>query len=553
MYILGVTGPISYNNAAVLLKDGKLLAAVEEERLIGVKHSPRIPPINAVQYCLQYAGITFEDVDFVAVGFRSPFKYLLRSAKANLKRLVLRRLVLETGTFTDYFIRLWRFREELSRRYGRIDESKWRFIPHHMAHAASAYRVSGFERAAIITLDGQGEDDSGMIAMGDEREVLPLHKFDIHDSWGWFYTATTSLLGFTDHDGEGKTMALAAYGKPVISLKNYVRIPTAGGYSLPTGSQKRFFDALGPRRLPNTELTERHKDIASSLQSMTNQIGVTLATTLYEKTGLRQFCLGGGVALNCVMNGEILKLPFVDDIYVQPAANDAGTALGAAFELYSNLGYKTDFVMEHAFWGPEYSNDMIKSVLKECKLKYDKYDDIEGVTAELLNEGKIVGWFQGRLEWGPRALGSRSILAHPGIPGIKERVNNEVKHREPWRPFAPSLLKEAGPEYLENFYSSPFMILAFKVKEGKIKDISATCHVDGTTRPQTVTKDTNPMFYRLIKCFEEISSIPVVLNTSFNDRGRPIVNTPREAIRTFYSTGLDALAIGNYLVLKDNF
>ncbi|MCK4240109.1 MAG: carbamoyl transferase, partial [Candidatus Atribacteria bacterium] len=270
---------------------------------------------------------------------------------------------------------------------------------------------------------------------------------------------------------------------------------------------------------------------------------------LHDETGIRRFCLAGGSALNCVGNGKLLEQDFVDEIFIQPAASDDGTAIGAAYLLYT-AEHKSRFKMEHAYWGPEYSNEEVEEVLKKFDFKFDYYDDIEGIVAELLNRGEIVGRFQGRMEIGPRALGNRSILANPTIPEMADEVNIKVKHREPWRPFAPSMLEESAKEYLKNSYPSPFMILSSKVIEEKQKEIPAVVHVDGTTRAQTVTKKINQRYYRLISEFEKVSGVPVILNTSLNDRGEPIVCSPFDAINTFKKTGLTYLAIENYMVRK---
>lgn len=549
MYILGITGPISHNNAAVILKDGKLLAAAEEERFVGVKHSPRMPAINAIKYCLSYAGITLNEVDHFAVGYRTPISCAIRAFPENIKGLQFRRGVLELGAFTEYFIRLFDLRRSLSTMDKSSLEKKWTFIPHHLAHAASAYRASSFSKANILTLDGQGDNDSGMLGFGNNGDIKQIKKIGSLNSLGWFYSEGTGLLGFKPHSEEGKTMGLAPYGKPVFDMKKYIQISN-GGFKLSRNWNSSFWKDFGPERKPNEEITEKHKNIAASVQNSLEMAGVSLAKELFKKTGITKFCLAGGTTLNCDMNSRILQLDFTEDIFIQPAAQDAGTALGAALELYSSLGYKNNFVMDHAYWGPEYSNDEIEKVLKESKLKYDEYDDIEGIVAEKLAEGNIIGWFQGRMEWGPRALGNRSILADPSIPNMKVKINNEVKHREVWRPFAPSILDRAGDEYFENYHPNQFMLLTFLTKEEKRKEIEAAIHVDYTARSQHVEKGTNPRFYKLIENFEKESSIPGVLNTSFNDKGQPIVRDPRQAIQTFYSTGLDYLAIGNFLLSK---
>ncbi len=554
MYILGITGPISWNNAAAIVKDGRLIATAEEERFNGIKYSPRMFPKNAIKFCLKEANITFDDIDYIAVGFGTPNKFLYVSYASYLLKFRFKPFIKENNYVSDpfagidaYFTYLKEMRKLNDMMKGKKKEIK--FIPHHRAHAASTFFVSGMSKANIITLDGRGENESTFLGVGENGRINQIETYDVHNSLGNLYSSFTHLLGFGSHKDEGKIMGLATYGKPVFDLDDVVKI-TRGGYRFDKNWFSTVANIVGRPRKPEEEITQHHKNLAASVQFKLEQIGKRLAEVMYDRTGIPNFCLAGGVALNCDMNAKILGMPFTKDIFIQPASHDAGTALGAAYELYSQLGYKTNFVMEHAYYGPEFSDEEIEKVLKESKAVYSYQKDIEGAVAEKLAKGFIVGWCQGKLELGPRALGNRSILANPSVASMKDKVNKEVKHRENWRPFAPSVLDRACDEYFENYYNSPFMLLTFDTKKKKQKELAAAIHIDGTARIQTVVKRINPKYYKMIEAFEDETGIPAVLNTSFNDAGDPIVLGPKEAIKTFYSTGLDYLAVGNFLLEK---
>lgn len=552
MIILGITSPISWNSAAAIVKDGKLLAAVEEERFNGIKHSPRILPLKSIEFCLSFASVKPSQVDAIALGFRNPFDYYWRSLLENLKESDYRRALREGGTAAEYLVGMVRLREWLVQKGFRVDGNKklvMRFYPHHVAHAASAYRCSGFSSANIITLDGQGEDDSGSIWRAENGEMKKILKIGHHQSLGWVYTEATDALGFKPHSHEGKLMGLAGWGKRKLPAGELWEVGE-DFYRIESDWHSKFWQRFGPRRQRNEELTEKHKDIALTVQRFTESAGRALARRAFEQNKTGNFCMAGGVTLNCDTNQRILELPFVENIFIQPAANDAGTAIGGALELANELGENADFEMRDAYWGPQYSNEEIEKVLKESKQNYEKVKGIEKVIAKEIANGKIVGWFQDRLEVGPRALGHRSILAHPGMKGMKDKVNREVKHREMWRPFAPSILHEHGSQYLENYRWHPFMVLTFNATKKGLKDLSQTIHVDGTARPQSVERKGNERYYNLISEFGKITGIPALLNTSFNDAEQPLVNTPKEALRTFSATGLDILAIGDFIVKK---
>ncbi len=906
-YHLGVTSPVSANQAAALVKDGKLLAAVEEERFNRVKHSVGFDtPIESIRYCLNYAGISLNEVDKISVGFGSPSDNLKYELRYFLKR----------PTQALYLNRIRWFSDTVNKnKFLKENKRKVKFYNHHLSHASSAFHVSGFSKANILTIDGKGETQSTVLSVGKENaEIKVLKSYELLNSLGHLYAVFTDYLGFKKGSHEGKVMGLASYGKPIYDTTDIIKF-TKNGYSLETmsrylsgltGLAKLYNDRelktvdrvlikkFGPKRNKEDKILQRHANIAATIQNIYEKALLKVAEDLHDMTGLKTFGLAGGCALNCVGNGVLLEQDYVNDIYVQPASNDAGAAIGAAFLGY---GRKTNFVMDHAYWGPEYDNDEIKKALDKAKLKYDYYKDIESKTAELVAKKKIVGWFQGRVEIGPRALGNRSIVCDPRELAMKDKVNIQVKHREcydkkteiltkdgwklfkdlkgneevatlnpktneleyqriqrkvkykydgqmvhfknkrinlmvtpnhkiwakkitnhqkghshtkkfefeeasnllkkehiqvksiskwrgkekkyfrlpkikkkkyshlsqitkismdlwleflgyyisegsfcynnghhgvflsqskkskhfkkiekclnkmpykwnynnksfrtsnkqlyhylkqlgkaknkfipqeflhlpqrqlrilfnalicgdgtirdkqykyftiserlvnniqelglklgysintvkeirknnprrntfgrfdlyslringgskiswvkgnqsslkkyngyvycvtvpkyhilcvkregkiifsgnSWRPFAPSILDRAAKEYFENAYNSPFMILNFRVKMDRWKEIPAVVHVDGTARAQTVSKKTNPRYYKLIEEFEKITGVPVVLNTSFNDREEPLVNKPEEAIRFFKSSGFDALAIGNYLVKK---
>ena len=542
MIILGMTHPISWNNAACILVDGHLVAMVEEERLNRIKHAPRMAAKLAMGYCLEVAGVSLQQVDYVAVGFDSATRAAFgnfRSEESLLSGLNQAATWLRDGSIYERQLPLDGY-----------DRNRVVFVNHHRAHAASAFFGSGFPEANILSLDGSGGSESGILAVGRGTEIKILKTVSNRGSWGLMYEAITEKLGFRRHSGEGKVMGLAAYGIPDSKGLPFVDwdgdIPTID----PAG-RKAFVESLVPRH-KDDPITEEHKNLAATLQDTLEHAGRRMSEWLYEQTGLRRLCLAGGSALNCSMNGKLALLPWVDEIFVQPAAHDAGTALGAALQVYvEKTGQHPNWQMEHAYWGPEFTNEQIEEALRAFQdLEYCRTDDIFSETAAVLAEGKIVGWFQGRSEVGPRALGNRSILADPSRPEMKDRVNNQVKHREPWRPFAPSVLEEMVDRYVDKPMSSPYMILAFDTKRERQQEIISAIHVDGTCRPQTVSLKTNPRYWQLIKRFEEKTGIPAVLNTSFNVDSQPIVNTPQEAIDTFLNCGIDVLAIGDFIVRK---
>jgi len=534
MLILGLTHPICWNTAACILVDGELVAMVEEERLNRIKHAPRMAPKLAMDYCLKQAGVDLQEVDCVAVGFDRGMETAVGNfrSEANL---------LSSMNQADKQLPLDGY-----------DPSRVIFTNHHLAHAASAFFASGFDEANILTLDGSGGSESGTLAVGRGTEISVLKAISNRSSWGLLYEEITEKLGFRPHSGEGKVMGLAAYGVPdplgLPCVDWTGEIPT-----IDPQRRKAFVEKLVPRKKDDA-ITAEHKDLAATLQDTLERAAACMAEWLFRETGIRRLCLAGGTALNCSMNGKLALLPFVDDIFIQPAAYDAGTALGAALSVHvAKTGQRPPWRMQHAYWGPEYSNAEIETALASYgeRLHFRRSPDICQETAGLIAEGKIVGWFQGRSELGPRALGNRSILGDPSRPGMKDQINLHVKHREPWRPFAPSILEEEIARYIDRPRSSPYMILAFDTKIERHAEMCSAMHVDGTIRPQTVSRETNPRYWMLIKRFQEITGIPVVLNTSFNVESQPIVNAPQEAIDTFLDCGMDVLAIGDYLAWKN--
>jgi carbamoyltransferase len=539
MNILGITHPISWNNAACLIKDGELVAMAEEERHNRVKHAPRMIPERAIEYCLRTGGLSIDQIDHVAVGWDRP----LPAALGNLRG---QPLVYGVNFGSAVLAGLWLHTRRIK---PKELASRLVFVRHHVAHAASAFHVSGFEDANIICLDGSGGSESGILGYGKGNSIEIFRTVSNAASWGHLYSEVTGVLGFRRHSAEGKVMGLAAYAEPDPDGFPFIDwdkdVPEIDYWA-----KRRYLSRL-KRRRKDDPIEDEHKRLAATLQHSLERAGLRMVEFLYKKTGSRNLCLAGGVALNCSMNGKLLRSPYVDDIFIQPAAHDAGTALGAAVEvLIRTTGQRLKTPFTHAYWGPGFENAEIEAALRAAGVQYERCDDIGARVARLLADGKIVGWFQGRMEVGPRALGNRSILANPSIPEMKDIVNRRVKHREPWRPFAPSILEESIDEVVEDAHASPFMILAFQARKEIRERIVSAIHVDDSCRPQTVSRETNPRYWDVIKKFKDLTGIPAVLNTSFNDDEEPIVCTPGDAIATFRRCGMDALAIGDYLVLK---
>ncbi len=580
VYVLGVSGKNSaassdaHHPAAALLKDGEIVALAEEERFIRVKYALGRFPYNAVKFCLDTAGITLDRVDAIAWS-NDPYlaidrwiavsNTLVKKLAYGFTKTISRsRNGFKKGlVFFDQSLKPWQEVESQKAGFAvnfqtNIDDKPFFCIDHHHSHAASAYYASGFDEATVVTWDGSGDGLSATISHGKNGKLTILEERNDF-SIGEVYWAIHKFLQLSD---EGSLMGLAGYGTPRGTFDDitdaeklrmdFSRISRPSvGFGM--GYCKALTDWLGKARQAEDEIEDWHKSVAADLQKLVEDFGFSYLRHALEMTKCRNVVFAGGVALNATMNGKFVRSGLVDKVFVQPNAGDAGGALGAAYMGYVKLGHElAPREMPHAYWGLGFTDDEIATALDIVKVKYTKLtreELIESVAA-LLADGKIVGWFQGRAEWGPRALGARSILGDPRDREMLYKVNAAVKYRDGWRPFAPSMLEEAADEYLEGAVYAPFMIMTFPVREEKKHLIPAVVHVDTTTRPQMVRRDVNPLYYDLIKRFGEKTDVPVVMNTSFNLKGEPVVNSPRDAVRTFYSSGLDALAIGNFLIEK---
>jgi carbamoyltransferase len=558
MLTLGINYSQMHDSSACIVRDGELLFAVAEERISRLKHDSRFPRL-AIQACLEFARVRAEHLDEVCFGWQTAGPVY----RHDLKLYALGKwpiTYLNVLNSTRHFASMWHQESGAKRFAQHFGESKarMRFVDHHLAHAISAYAFSGFEDAAVVVMDGRGAWEATSIWHGSKGRLQHVATIPFPDSLGLFYSEFTAYLGFQRNSDEWKVMGLAPYGQPGVNLDAFID-PEGAPYRVKTqhligngdGAFSSMTPALGPPRTPESEITERHKNIAYAVQDACERAMISVVRMAVEKTRSRNLCLAGGVALNSKANGKILASGLINQIFVQPAASDDGVALGAALASYLDDGGRLpNKAMRHAYFGPEFDVRAIESALQTYKLRYTHLSDAAATAAELLSKGKILGWFQGRMEFGPRALGSRSILADPRDPEMNTKVNNAVKFREWWRPFAPSLKKEAAADFLESATDSPFMILTAQVRPEKRSVIPAVTHVDGSARPQTVEKELNPLYWRLIHEFGKRTGVPVVMNTSFNLRGEAIVHTPTDAIRTFYSSGMDALVIGSFLVEK---
>jgi carbamoyltransferase len=558
MISLGINYSQVHDSSACIVRDGELLFAVAEERLSRVKHDASFPAL-AIRACLEFAGIGPGDVDFVCQGWSQPHVGFLHdlSCYALGKQPVNSRALLNS---TRTFVSMWHQRggENRFRQLFGPSKARFRFVDHHLAHAISAYAFSGFDAAAVLVLDGRGSWEATSLWLGRAGRLEPVWTIPWPNSLGLFYAQFTQYLGFQPYSDEWKVMGLAPYGEPGTNLRQFIipddnpyRVATRlliGRDSAPTSAIEQ---RLGPKREPESEIDARHKNLAFAVQDSCEEAMFTLVRAAVAKTGCRNLCLAGGVALNSKANGKIVASGMVDRLFVQPASGDDGVCLGAGLAPYMDSGGKLPMhKMRHAYLGPESSDAEIEKAVGTYKLRAQRVADPAKTAAEMLANGRILGWFQGRMEFGPRALGSRSILADPRDPEMNAKVNNAVKFREWWRPFAPSLVAEKAGEYLESGTDSPFMILTAQVKPEKRAVIPAVTHVDGSARPQTVERDVNPLYWRLIHEFGERTGVPVVMNTSFNLRGEPIVCTPTDAVRTFFSSGMDALVMGSFVVEK---
>ncbi len=570
MYVLGLSS-YSHESSAALLRDGKIIALGEEERFNRDKHTWKYPK-NAIQYCLDIAGIKITDVDHFAF-FWQPY----REVYGNLRHVAryfpgtLNLLKTPSGggemAFGERVRAMATIGKAIQAQFKLAKAPKVRFVEHHLCHAASAFFVSPFQEAAILTLDGRGESTSTMMSVGKGNDIKKIREIKVPHSLGHLYASLTDYLGFKPFFDEWKVMGMSAYGKPtfVKEFSELVELYDDGSYRLNLeyfnfhthGGLKwlsdKFIKKFGPPVPKGENFSQRAADIAYALQKTVENAGIHLAKHLHRITGAKNLCLTGGVALNCLMNKRIVEETPFEDFFIQPIANDAGTSLGAALYVYHQIQRgKRDFVFDRVYWGPEYENEAIEPILKAKGVNFVKSDDICRDTAREIADGKIVGWFQGRMECGPRALGNRSITVDPTIPGMKDKLNARVKRREGFRPFAPSVLEEKVNDYfvMPKNQPSPYMILIGDVRKDRESAIPAVTHADGTARVHTVNKNVNPRYWKLIHEFEKIKGVPILLNTSFNEN-EPIVCRPEEAVDCFLRTEFDVLAIGDYLVKKN--
>ena len=595
MYLLGISA-FYHDSAACLLKDGEIVAAVQEERFTRKKHDKSFPS-NAIEYCIQEAGIDGADIHNI-IFFEKPF--------LKFERLLETYLAFAPKGFKSFAVAMpiW-IKDKLFQKSTLVKELEailgndidWRerllFSEHHLSHAASAFYPSPFERAAVLTLDGVGEWTTTSFALGNGKDLKVIKEIHFPHSLGLLYSAFTYYTGFKVNSGEYKVMGLAPYGDPKYAeliREKLITVAEDGSFQLDmsyfdyatglTMTNKKF-DKLfgGPPRTSESDLTQREMDLAASIQKVTEDVVVQIAKGIAKETGEKNLCLAGGVALNCVANGILLREKIFDNIWIQPAAGDAGGALGAALSTW-HLHYKSERKlsthrdsMKGSFLGPEFSDSEIEAELNACEAVYKKLsdEDLIETVATLLSEEKALGWMQGRMEFGPRALGGRSIIADPRSALMQKQLNLKVKYRESFRPFAPSVLIEEVSEWFEHSTDSPYMLLVADVQKDKRlamtsqedalfgidklnvprSSVPAITHVDYSARVQTVHADTNPKYHAVISRFNEKTGCPLVVNTSFNVRGEPIICSPTDAFKCFMGTGLDGLAVGNYILFKD--
>ncbi len=595
MYILGISA-FYHDSAACLLKDGEIIAAAQEERFTRKKHDAGFPT-HAIMYCLKEAGIASKDIDNV-VFYEKPF--------VKFERLLETYLAFAPKGFTSFAkaMPVW-IKDKLFQKYALIKELRskldkeidWRkrllFSEHHLSHAASAYYPSPFDRAVVLTLDGVGEWTTTSLAIGKGSDLQVVKEIHFPHSLGMLYSAFTYYTGFKVNSGEYKVMGLAPYGEPRYAgliREKLITVADDGSFQLDmsyfdyatglTMTNKKF-DALfgGPPRTSETKLTQREMDLAASVQKVTEDVVIELAKGIAKETGERNLCLAGGVALNCVANGILLREEIFDNIWIQPAAGDAGGALGAALSTWylhhnrERLASTERDAMKGSYLGPEFTDTEIEAELTACGAVFKKLSEVEMIEeiASVLADEKAVGWMQGRMEFGPRALGGRSIIADPRSPIMQKQLNLKVKYRESFRPFAPSVLREDVGEWFEHGLDSPYMLLVAVVQKEKRRatteeedalfgidklnvprsSVPAITHVDYSARIQTVHTDTNPKYHAVITKFKEKTGCPLVVNTSFNVRGEPIICTPTDAFKCFMGTEMDVLAVGNYVLYKE--
>ena len=591
MRILGISC-FYHDAAAALLVDGALVAASEEERFSRKKHDSDFPRL-AIRYCLDTAGISAADLDYV-VFYEKPFVKFERILTTAVQVVPKSWKVFGDAMTTWLLDKLWvknLIRQELG-----VPSDRILFSEHHLSHAASTFLCSPFEEAAILTVDGVGEWATATMGRGRGTDITLLRQVSFPHSIGLLYSAFTAFLGFEVNEGEYKVMGMAPYGTPryVDKVRQLIRLEADGSFwlnmeyfcfhhSSTRSYNRKFLDLFGEPRDPAWHFftegsgypsyfepkpgnyremaakNQYYADVAASIQQVTEEAVLGMVRSLHRETGLDKLCMAGGVALNSVANGRIIRETPMRDVFVQPAAGDGGGALGAAlFVHHCVLGNPRQFVMRHAYWGQEFSQGAINDFVRDCGLPHESYSNEDALLDAVVHElhaGHVVGWFQGRFEWGPRALGARSILADPRRAEMKEIVNVKIKFREPFRPFAPSVLAEAAERFFDlpdtpRHYPARFMLYVVDVKPGQERVVPAITHVDGTARLQAVHRAESPLYYGLIERFGQATGVPVVMNTSFNLKGEPIVTTPANAFSTFQRSGMDALVLGNCVIRK---
>ncbi len=570
MKILGIAAPFGHDSSAALVIDGKVVAAAEEERFTRKKHAEGQKPVNAVNFCLKQAGLKPSDIDFIA------YPWSLEALRKKRREYFGRTLFSHPSrAYKKFFCN----GKELKGQSGFIHATlkqcgfglnnlKIEWVEHHLAHGASSFFLSGFEKAAILSVDSGGEITSTLLGYAENGTIKTIKEIVAPDSLGNFYATMTDYLGFHRGNGEYKVMGMAPYGDPqrinfdhIIwwDEKNksyrcnddYVWVRTKKRFRTEKVYSKKMVEEFGPER-SGDGLSQPYTHIAAVTQKKLEEITLKLIDS-YLKENLakhKRLCFSGGCALNVALNRVLLERPYIKELWVQPASNDAGSSMGAAVYIASQLGEKIE-PMKHSYLGPEFSDKEIQRELVTSGFAFSYENDICEIVAELLSRGNVVGWFQGRMEWGPRALGNRSILGNPAIRGTADKINALIKFREKWRPFCPSILKEFAGDILESSHPAPFMTIAFKVNPAWRNRIPEVVHIDGTCRPQIVEKEINPRFYKIIENFYHKTGVPAVINTSLNRRGEPIACSPADALAMFKNSGLEYIALGNFLASKN--
>lgn len=565
MIILGINSAY-HESSAALVVDGKLSCFIEEERINRYKHAkparidnPHVLPEGAIEACLDFAGLQVSDIDCFAYSF---------SQSGRLQNIGVDEHLTPGQWGTDegemiYHQNLLRVPDELAKVVGSYRHDRLVWVDHHLAHAGSAFYCSPFDRALVMVIDGIGEFDSISVCRGAENRLDKIFSVPYPHSLGFLWEKICTYLGFSEHDA-CKLMGLSSYGNPLVFADKFKQIARLDAESLfkidnnvtrfRTADMSGLAALFGPPRQPGDEIIDDHRNLAATLQMFTENVLLELCHRMQEEGPFDNLCLAGGTVLNCVANAIMLQKGGFKEIYIQPAANDAGSAIGAALHVWcAVLDNERQFVMNHALWGPEYTDTQIEQAIAQTTFSAVKVKDPAERAAAFICDGKIVGWFQGRMEAGPRALGNRSLLADPRRKDMRDILNRKIKHREDFRPFAPSILAEAAEDWFEipaqKSLANDFMLYAYPAKPGKAELIPAVVHVDKTSRIQTVSQQVNPLYHRLISEFAKLSRVPMVLNTSFND-SEPIVMSPFDALSTFSRTGIDALFLGNYMILK---